>query len=114
MDHKALLKKSALASDTDVEISEPTVFTLEGRPVIFYGRVEFDVEPIRKLCLHIKYQGGERASGLKAGDTRCFGAVPRDPFAKTSPLSVRCRTITQGQRICFMIWGRGSTRYTRA
>lgn len=82
VDVKELQKKTALVSDTDVEYSEPAIFTLDGQPVIFYGQCEFDgSELVRKACQSIKYHGGERSSGLHTS-SRIFGAMPRDPLRR--------------------------------
>jgi len=70
------MKKSALETDTSEIITEPTVFHLDGKVVMIYGKYEGDLSAIRQACKSIKYQKSDRTSGLKT-ESRIFGFRPR-------------------------------------
>jgi hypothetical protein len=82
---KNLIKRSALESDTTKVISEPAIFTENGKVVMVYGKIHITaegggcgriVEEIRNACKTIKYEKSDRTGGLKS-ESRIFGFKPR-------------------------------------
>lgn len=73
---KELNKKSPLDSDASIVVSEPTIFTLNGKPIIVYGKLDQNLEAIREACKNIRYEKSDRTGGLKT-ESRIFGFKPR-------------------------------------
>lgn len=75
---KELVQRSALETDAEILVSEPTVLTCEGRPVIIYGQLPVNqTAAIRHAVKHIDYQESTRTNGLKTR-SRIFGYKPRN------------------------------------
>lgn len=75
IDKKALLRRSALESDTEHIVSEPGVYELDGVPTIIYGKLPKNERMLWALRT-IEYQTSTRTAGLKT-TSRIFGFRPR-------------------------------------
>lgn len=79
VDVKGFIRKTALETDTEIEVSEPTLFTLDEQPIILYGECDFELTDLKKSILNIKYGNSNRDGGLKTR-SRVFGTMPRFPL----------------------------------
>lgn len=81
IDVKEYVKRSAQAEDIKRLISEDTLISVGGKPVILYKKLDWDFEPLRKCLLEIKYDISTRSSGLKT-TSKVFGYQPRIPMRR--------------------------------
>lgn len=81
LDHRQFIRRSALESDCSMLITEETLITTNGKPVIYYGPLRENLDDLRRACLGIKYQETRRSTGLVTRSA-IFGFNPANPIRK--------------------------------
>lgn len=76
IDYSQYVKRTALTTDYRELITEPTIFTYEGIPIIAYVRAPDAARTLPAVLKNIDYQASTRSSGLKTL-SRVFGFQPR-------------------------------------
>lgn len=69
-------KRSALETDVDELITEDTIITTNGEPVIMYCKLKENLDALRWAVQTIKYEVGPRTLGL-VSQSKIFGFRPR-------------------------------------
>lgn len=69
-------RRSALESDCSQLINFDCLLTYEGKPVLYYGKIKQDTNPLLWAVQTIKYTKDERTAGLVSHST-VFGYMPR-------------------------------------
>ena len=73
---KEFVKRTALEGDYTDLVRNETLVLQDGRPILYYTRLDWDFAPIREVLQHIPYSVSERTGGLKTV-SRVFGYQPR-------------------------------------
>jgi len=69
-------KRSALETDVETLITEDTIITTNGEPVIMYCKLTENLDALRWAVKNIRYEVGPRTLGL-VSQSRIFGYRPR-------------------------------------
>ena len=69
-------KRGALETDVEELITEDTIITTNGEPVIMYCKLQENLDALRWAVQNIKYETGPRTLGL-ISQSRIFGYRPR-------------------------------------
>ena len=80
---KKAAEKMRAASDEDIQlmISEDTIVTVNGKPVVVYLRMSEDLEGVRAAFQRIRYVEDYRTAGLKT-NSRTIGFLPRNTLRR--------------------------------
>lgn len=81
INYKDYVKRSALETDYETLIKDDTLIVLDGRPIILYKKVDFDIRPLEEALDQVKYQTTIRTNGLQTV-SRVFGFQPRIPLRR--------------------------------
>lgn len=72
-------KRTALEEDAENIITDDTIITTNGQPVIMYCKVKENIDAIRWAVQNIKYTKGERSRGI-IHQSAVFGYKPKIPM----------------------------------
>jgi hypothetical protein len=77
IDAGSLIRKKAKESDTELVHEEPGVYTLDGEPVIIYGKLEKHFDSMVWATRSLKGSSAVRSTNESKAGTRIFGFRPR-------------------------------------